>query len=224
MLATWFSQIIKRTSAGDTQAANWLFGIGVALLVLAPAGATFKRWHAHQRQDQGLSDPMASCLFNPIFYFCLIIIVYAAVQAYIFQLIYGRSEPSGDVFIGSLCGGITVCIVHTWLVYRYFSKPTNPPRIAFLRSPASKWLGDGLIFANATLFQLFWNVLVDIGFPRVSSFGEAMLRVPLLLFMALLLYFPPRIFYLAQDRKAGAWLSMLIANAPTIFRFVIGVK
>lgn len=223
-LAEWFLQVIKRTSAGDENAAKWLFAIGVALLVLAPAGATLKRWHAHQRQEQGLSDPMASCLFNPIFYFCLIIIVYSAVQAYIFQEIYGRGEPGGDVFMGSLCGGITVCIVHTWLVYRYFSKPKAPPKTAFLRSSASKWIGDGLIFANATLFQLFWNLFVDIGFPRVGSASEAAARVPLLIFMALLLYFPPRIFYLAQDRKAGAWLSMLIANAPTIFRFVIGVK
>jgi hypothetical protein len=150
-------------------------------------------------------------------------VVYAAVQAYIFQRMYGRAEPNGDVFLGSICGGILVCIVHTWLVYRYFSAPKSPPRLAFLRNPISGRVGDVLIFANATLFQMFWNLFVDIGFPRVSSFGEALARVPILIFMALLLYLPPRIFYLAQDRKASAWLWMLFANIPSILRFVVGV-
>ncbi|MBC8064944.1 MAG: hypothetical protein H7Y17_08950 [Chlorobia bacterium] len=223
MLAGWFNHIIQRASAGDEAAARWLFSIGIALLVLAPAGATLKRWHAHQRKNDGLSDPMGSCLFNPIFYLCLMFVVYAAVQAYIFQEVYGRREPTAEVFMGSLCGGITVCIIHTWLVYRYFSKPKEPPRSAFLRGPVSSRLGDGLIWANALLFQMFWNLFVDIGFPRVGSVGEALARVPLLAFMALLLYFPPRIFYLAQDRKTSAWLWMLFANLPTILRFVIGV-
>jgi hypothetical protein len=194
------------------------------LLVLAPAGATLKRWHVYQRKNDGQSDPTGSCLFNPIFYLCLMFVVYAAVQAYIFQRMYGHSEPDGDVFMGSICGGILVCIVHTWLVYRYFSPPSKPPRLAFLRNPISGRIGDVLIFAKATIFQLFWNLFVDIGFPRVSSVGEALSRVPILIFMALLLYFPPRIFYLARDRKSSDWLWMLFANLPTILRFVIGVS
>lgn len=222
-LATWFNQTIRLASSGDEIAGKWLFSIGVSLLVLAPAGATLKRWHAHQKEDNKFSDSMG-CLFNPVFYLCLMFLVYAAVQAYIFERLYGRSEPTAEFFMGSLCGGITVCIVHTWLVYRYFSKPETPPRLGFLRSPASKWIGDGLIFANATLFQMFWNLFIDIGFPRAASVGEALLRIPLLIFLALLIYLPPRIFYLAQDRKASAWLSMLLANVPSILRIVVGVK
>lgn len=223
-LASWFHKTIQTASAGDESAANSLFAIAVALLVLAPAGATLKRWHAHQNQTQGLSDPMASCLFNPIFYLCLMFVVYAAVQAYIFQQVYGRSEPTAAIFMGSLCGGILICIVHTWLVYRYFSKPKAPPRSEFLRNPISNRIGDGLIYANATLFQMIWNLFVDFGFPAASSVGEALARVPILAFMALLLYFPPRIFYLAQDKSASAWLSMLIANIPSMLRFIVGVR
>jgi hypothetical protein len=223
-LADWFQNVIERTSAGDEVASRQLFAIGASLLFLAPAGATLKRWHAWQRRRPGLSDPMASCLFNPIFYLCLMFVVFAAVQAYVFQEVYGKSEPSGDVFMGSICGGIMVCIVHTWLVYRYFAKPEKPPRAAFLRSDVSGRIGDVLIWANATIFQLFWNVLVQAGFPRVGSVGEALARVPLLAFIALLLYFPPRIFYLSQERRASDWLWMLLANAPTILRFVIGVS
>lgn len=224
MLTGWFNGVIKSASAGDQGAANWLFAIGASLLVLAPAGATLKRWHAHQPRKERMGDPTEGCLFNPIFYLCLMFVVYAAVQAYLFERIYGRAEPNGDVFVISILGGIMVCIIHTWLVYRYFSTPAKPPRSKFLRNPLSGRIGDGLIFANATLFQLFWNLFVDIGFPRVSSVGEALVRLPILIFMALLLYFPPRIFYLAQDRKASAWLWMLFANLPTIARFVIGVS
>ena len=223
MLATWFNGIVHRASAGDEAAARWLFVIGVALLVLAPAGATLKRWHVYQRKQDGLGDPTASCLFSPIFYICLMFVVYAAVHAYIFQAVYGSNEPPGGVFVGSIFGGMAICIVHTWLVYRYFSKPKEPPHSAFLRNPLSGKIGDVLIWTNATLFQMFWNLFVNLGFPRASSVGEAFARVPILIFVALLLYFPPRIFYLARDRRASDWLWMLFANLPTILRFVIGV-
>ena len=41
--------------------------------------------------------------------------------------------------------------------------------------------------------------------------------------IALIVYFPPRIFYLAEDAKRPrVWLTMLLANLPVIYRVVIG--
>ena len=46
-----------------------------------------------------------------------------------------------------------------------------------------------------------------------------------LCFIALLIYFPPRMFYLAEDINRGrTWLTMLLANSPVIVRVLIGTN
>jgi hypothetical protein len=43
------------------------------------------------------------------------------------------------------------------------------------------------------------------------------------LFLALLIYFPPRMFYLAEDiHRRRTWFTMLLANSPVIFKVLIG--
>ena len=45
----------------------------------------------------------------------------------------------------------------------------------------------------------------------------------MLCFLALLLYFPPRMFYLAEDiGRPRTWATILIANSPVIARMVFG--
>jgi hypothetical protein len=40
----------------------------------------------------------------------------------------------------------------------------------------------------------------------------------------MLVYLPPRIFYLVEDiNRPGAWLTMLLANSPTILRVLFGI-
>jgi hypothetical protein len=60
---------------------------------------------------------------------------------------------------------------------------------------------------------------------RVSSFADLAGRLFFLCFVALLIYFPPRVFYLAQDgRRPRTWLTMLLANSPVIVRILLGVN
>jgi hypothetical protein len=48
-------------------------------------------------------------------------------------------------------------------------------------------------------------------------------RLFFLCFIALLIYFPPRMFYLAEDiNRPRTWLMMLLANSPVIIRVLIG--
>jgi hypothetical protein len=45
-----------------------------------------------------------------------------------------------------------------------------------------------------------------------------------LCFIALLVYFPPRMFYLAEDvDRPRTWLTMLLANSPVILRVLFGI-
>lgn len=197
------------------------------MFVFAPLGATLKRWHVHQRiqmQDPKPDhDPMGSCLFNPIFYFCLTAVIFASINAFVLQSLYDQKEPPGPVFVGSILGGIVLMIGHTVLVYRYFSSPNSAPKSAFLRSHVSGTIGDILLFSNMVLFQLVWNLLALGDIPRPSGMFDVLARFFILLFLALLLYFPPRMFYLAEDiGKRKTWAMILLANSPVLIRFLFG--
>jgi hypothetical protein len=224
-----FLGLIRRAQGGHEAAMYALFGYSVALFVLGPAGATLKRWHVHHRLDgRQIASPfegLAGCLFNPIFYFCLAAVIFAAINAFIFQRVFGNRDPGGAVFVGSLFGGIALIILHTWLVYRYFSPPRNPPPSEFLRSPGSEIIGDGLLFTNMLLFQLIWNLFSFAGLSAPGGVVDAVARLLVFCFLGLLLYFPPRMFYLAEDiGKARTWLMILLANAPVIVRMLLGSK
>ncbi len=156
-------------------------------------------------------------------YFCLAAVVFAAVNAFIVQRVFGNRDPGAAIFVSSILGGLALIITHTFLVYRYFSPPRNPPKSAFLRGPASEVIGDACLFANMLLFQLIWNLLSFSGLGGPSGVVDFVGRLLALCFLALLLYFPPRMFYLAEDvGRVRTWLMILVANSPVIARMLLG--
>jgi hypothetical protein len=229
LLSEAFLDLIRRADAGDSAAMSALFAYSVALFVLAPTGAILKRWHYHLRLgERKAADPLegvAGCVFNPLFYFCLTVVVFATINSFIMQSVFRDREPSGAVFVPSIFAGLALIILHTWLVYRYFSRPRQPPRSAFLRRPLSEAIGDACLFLNMLLFQLIWNLLSFAGLGSPGGVVDGVMRLVLLSFLGLLLYFPPRMFYLVEDiGKRRTWLMILLANAPVIARMLLGSK
>lgn len=136
-----------------------------------------------------------------------------------------RLLENGALFLPLIFGGLFLTIVQTYLIYRYFSVPQKPPRYDFLRRPESETLGDVCIFVNMILFQIVWNLLNFAGLGGPSGVVEFLGRLFFLCFLALLIYFPPRMFYLAEDINRGrTWIMMLVANSPVIVRLLIGTK
>jgi hypothetical protein len=75
------------------------------------------------------------------------------------------------------------------------------------------------------LFQVAWNLMTFTPFGRPSGLLDFAGRLFLLCFLALLIYFPPRMFYLAEDIQRGrTWFTMLLANSPVIVRVLIGTN
>jgi len=229
LLTHQFINVFNEASADDPIAKLVLGLTLLAMWILPPAGAVMKRWHFHQRlKAQGISiekeeTQLAGCLFNPIFYFCLNLVITSALLATLGEFFLGKYSDSGPVFIPLVISGLILTIFQTYLIYRYFIPPKKPPQSPFLLSRQSENLGDVCLFLNMILFQVGWNMLtfVDLGHPKnLLDFGG---RLFFLSFIALLIYFPPRMFYLAEDiHRRRTWLTMLLANSPVIVRVLIG--
>lgn len=232
LLTGFFIDLFRHVSAEEPSAKLLLSLTCLAMWILPAMGAVLKRWHFHQRlKAQGKTidsenTALSGCLFNPIFYFCLNLVITSAVLAGLGDAVFGKAlMNNGPLFISSTIAGLILTIIQTYLIYQYFSPPKNPPRSAFLRSPESETLGDICLFINMLLFQVAWNMLTLAGLGRPSGFTEFAGRLFFLSFIALLVYFPPRMFYLAEDiNRPRTWLTMLLANSPVIWRVLIGVS
>jgi hypothetical protein len=229
LLTRQFINIFSEVSAADPIAKLALGLTLLAMWILPAAGAVMKRWHFHQRlKAQGISvekeeTKLAGCLFNPIFYFCLNLVITSALLATLGEFFLGKKSDSGPVFIPLVISGLILTIIQTYLIYRYFIPPKKPPQSPFLLSRQSETVGDVCLFLNMILFQVGWNMLtfVDLGHPKnLLDFAG---RLFFLCFIALLIYFPPRMFYLAEDiHRRRTWVTMLLANSPVIVRVLIG--
>ena len=230
LLTKQFIDLFNHVSAEDP-IAKFLLGLTfLAMWILPALGAVLKRWHFHQRlKRQGRSvesedTNLAGCLFNPLFYFCLNLVITAAVLTSLGDFFFGRALlNNGALFVPLVIAGLILTIVQTYLIYQYFSPPKGPPKAKFLREPQSETLGDICLFLNMILFQVFWNMLTFAGLGHPSGLLEFGGRLFFLSFLALLIYFPPRMFYLAEDiNRPRTWLIMLLANSPVIVRVLIG--
>lgn len=226
-------QFIELFSQVDAENPSAKLGIGlicVAMWILPAAGAILKRWSFHQRRDaptlETMETKLGGCLFNPLFYFCLNLVISAGVLASLGEFVLGkRAMDTAGVFVPSIFAILILTILQTFFIYRYFSRPKQPPKWEFLRTRKAETLGDICLFLNMILFQVFWNMLTfaDLGHP--SGVAEFLGRLFFLCFIALLIYFPPRMFYLAEDiNKRRTWLTMLLANSPVIIRVLIGTN
>jgi hypothetical protein len=228
-LTRYFISLFQLSAADVPLAQYTLLLVCLSMWVLPAAGAVLKRWHFHerlQREGKNIEEEwqLAGCVFNPVFYFSLNIVIICVLIAGVDTLFFGdRLRDNGDVFVPVILGAMVCTIAQTYLIYRYFNAPKKPPRFEFLRRPESEILGDVFIFVNMILFQVGWNILTSARLDRPSDPAEFVGRLMFLCFIAMLVYFPPRIFYLAEDIGRGrTWLMMLLANSPVIVRLLVG--
>jgi hypothetical protein len=230
MLLVRFLDLTKATFNGDQAAGFTVFLFCLMLFILLPIGAVLKRRPYHQRlalagnEDYKSDEIPGGCLFNPIIFLALNLVLMCVLWAFVVQYLYGDNDNDHPgVTISLLFGGIAAVIIQTVLVYRYFSPPKKEPRFAFFNSPLSEALGDICIFGNMICYQIVWNWMMLGSRPQVSGVSDLLSRAGFLCAVALLLYFPPRVLYLAEDiHKRRTWLTILLANAPIIYRQLIG--
>ena len=208
-----------------------LFFAGI--FFLQPLGPILKRWSFHQRHESFdlYKSEYAGCLifWFMFFYLVMMMLLAAAASMLLSEAIFEQSSVRANVGIISFLGGFVLSIVSTVLIYHYFSRPKKEPRWRFLITPQAELLGDACMFLNVICLQILWNSLTASAFfwelltttplGKPGSVTDILGRFVITGTLALLVYFPARIFYLVEDpHRKITWLTMLLANLPLILR------
>ena len=136
-LTHYVIELFRLADAGEPLAQFFLSLACVLMWVLPVAGAVLKRWHFHRRlkahgKSFDIDSKLAGCLFNPIFYFCLNLVLVSAILTGVGGFLFGeRLLQNGAIFVPLIILGLICTIVQTFLIYRYFSPLRNRHGIRF---------------------------------------------------------------------------------------------
>ena len=215
----------------DTSAKALIGLYFAALFLLQPLGPVLKRWSFHQESKFDTNSP-AGCLLGGFMFFYLVMMLLVSSTATIIltEVIFERGE-GGEIGTALIMLGLFWSILNTVLIYRYFVRPKKPPHWTFLTTPKAGLLGDICMFLNVIALQILWNNLttaesfwqhtLSTPLGRPGSFTDILGRFIVIGVLAMLVYFPGRIFYLAENpRRKIAWLTMFVANLPLLLRAV----
>ena len=205
------------------QVAMVLFCLG--LVFLQPIGAILKRRRAHLRRPDLDHVPLGR-LFLPAYFLAQLMFLIAA-GGNLVEIVFGKGNGNESkdyfglppwLFTALFLGIPALAIANTFIVYFYFQPPKREPLIKSLVSPRTELLGDAFLFLNMIGYQAFWGLLMT---DLPNDYSGIVSRLSMFAFSALLIYFPPRLFYLAEDgHRPVVWLTMLLANSPVILRIL----
>lgn len=243
ILMSWLTRsfvgLVRLTSAGDKFAGLTLGLFFLGIFVLPAAGSVLKRRHYHQwlarvsRRRAGAEKRVAApagnaavgCLLHPAFYLAVSLCLAVTAAVLLGTQVFGEDfHQHGAIFLPLIFGSLVLSVFQTIVVYSYFKPPGKAPAGAFWLDPKSALLGDLCLYLNMILFQVLWNVAISSPFGGVTDFKDFAGRAFFLFFIALLIYFPPRVFYLAEDiNRPAAWATIFLANSPVIMRVLFGL-
>lgn len=226
-LVQGFMNTWDEADKGSTYAKVVVFAMFGGMLVLMPIGTILKRWRHHE--DLGpVGGFVIAVLSSPVFYFVLSYGVYVKLLGLALQFMdsYGVSdETTGSVFVWGILLGLILSYVSAKIVENYFDPPTNDPPFAFLKSQRSEVLGDACLWLNMIFYQVIWIWLTSSQLKELAATmaDNTYGRLGRLLLLAVFVYIPPRLVYLAEDfNRPLAWATILLANLPIVYRFWTG--
>jgi hypothetical protein len=223
ILSRQLRSLFKEAKGADRLAQTAVAVFCIGLVFLQPIGAILKRRRAHQRKPDLHQVPIG-CLILPAYFLSQLVFLIGA-GGQIVDLVFGKNSAANSaayfglprsVFALLFLGIPALAIANAFILWFYFQPPRHKPLTQWLESPQSETLADILLFLNMIGYQAFWGLLMtDLPHDYSTLTG----RLSMFAFAALLIYIPPRIFYLAEDGKRPVvWLTMLLANSPVLLR------
>jgi hypothetical protein len=217
-LARLFASVTQEAKT-DVQSKSAMIVFLLGICLLSPVGAILKRRGAHRRNPE-LSADAVGWLWLPYFLSQLMFWIFAGVMyVELLEQISGDTSASTRLFLPLFIGIPLVAIFNTLIFFFYFLKPKHEPVFKFLGWPQAEALGDTLLFLNLIGYQVFWiHLMSELPKDHRGLFD----RFSTFLFTAMLIYIPPRLFYLVENRKRPrVWWMMLLSNSPVILRLLL---
>lgn len=217
---------IGRGRPNDAKAMGIMAGYCALACLLPAAGAILKYVSGSQKHTPHFYRKTWAGQFFSMMTVILIIQVVSQIVFLIAEYNYqGRllsllpDSGSLSIFLKVLLPLCAIFIlINPFLVRMNFVKNRRHYLTGFSRG-LLEFLGDGALFLNMILFQIFWGIFMR---DLTQDWDGVLERVLALAITSLLLYFPPRLMYLAEDGHRGiAWVTMILANIPIIIRIII---
>jgi hypothetical protein len=225
ILARQFRSVALKATAGELISKTSMALYCLALVTLSPVAAILKRRPTRLR-DPNFDDKVSSLpgglkKIATIFYFLSQFLFSIAACMLSVEILEDLSDRSyTDILFLPLFFLIpAIAIINTLVFVFYFRPIKHKAVISFLASPGSEFFGDALLFLNMILFQVFWGYLMT---DLTHDYSGLASRVFMFAFTALIIYFPPRLLFLAEHAEdKRSWLFMLLANLPIILRLIL---
>lgn len=224
---------------GNTSAETVIGLFLVALFVLQVAGPILRRWSFHQHfpSFEEKVGPLTGLFlsFYRFFYIASMAIMIYLAYTYFAQPFRLNESPSAETLEKIVVAAALVLpVISSIFVFKFFVKPKREPRWKFLMTPQAEALGNLCMFINVVCFQIlfsvyfssahFWNALHKTTRLASGTFDSLSGRLYIAAIVALIVYLPPRIFYLVPptsiQRRLLTWLLMFLANLPLILSII----
>jgi len=211
----------------------------VALFFLQVLGPILRRWSLHQHfpsfeEKVGALTGLFLSFYRFFYIGSMAIMIYLA-YTYFADAFRLNDSPSTETLEKIVVAAALVLpVVSSIFVFKFFVKPKREPRWKFLMTPQAEAFGDLCMFLNVVCSQIlfsvylssshFWNALHKTTRLASGTFDSISGRLYIAAIAALIVYLPPRIFYLVPpasiQRRLLTWLLMFLANLPLILSIV----
>ena len=211
----------------------------VALFFLQVLGPILRRWSFHQHfpsfeEKVGALTGLFLSFYRFFYIGSMAIMIYLAYTYFAGAFRLNDSPSSETLEQIVVAAALVLPIVSSIFVFKFFVKPKREPRWKFLMTPQAEALGDLCMFFNVVCFQIlfsvylssshFWNALHKTTRLASGTLDSISGRLYIAAIAALIVYLPPRIFYLVPpasiQRRLLTWLLMFLANLPLILSIV----
>lgn len=227
-------------NAKDNGFAETIIGLFlIAFFLLQVLGPILRRWSFHQHfpsfeEKVGTLTGLFLSFYRFFYIGSMAIMIYLA-YTYFADAFHLSDPPSAETVEKIVVAAALVLpVISSIFVFKFFVKPKREPRWKFLMTPQAEALGDLCMFLNVVCFQVlfsvyyssshFWNTLHKTTRLASGTFDSLSGRLYIALIAALIVYLPPRIFYLVPpasiQRRLLTWLLMFLANLPLILSIV----
>lgn len=113
LLTRLFMDLFRQVSAENPLAKLVLGTTFLGMWILPALGAVLKRWHFHQRlKAEGRTfdsegSLLSGCLFSPLFYFCLNLVITSLILTSLGEFLFGKALlKNGALFVTLVIAGL----------------------------------------------------------------------------------------------------------------------